>query len=151
MSIDAVSQASSFLPGADLWVSPERKNSSLTQRLDWYLNFQISKAAKHQGRDLSQKIEELLIKCGLPHLDFDENDKDGLMIPSSHLLPNRWVLILRGSDQFDVWVQNVFLKWNQMSKPSLRVFLPEGTSAEDFKRAWKKISDFEDFSVVIDG
>jgi hypothetical protein len=146
----AISPVDSFLPGADLWVAPERKSSGLTQRLDWYLNFQISKAAKHQGRELPQRVEELLIKCGLPHLDFAENDRDGLLVPSSHLLPNRWVLVLRGSDQFEAWVQNIFLKWNQLQKPSLRVFLPSGKSLEEFRRAWGKVSDFENFTVVLD-
>lgn len=143
-------QANAFSTGADLWVAPERKNSKLTQRLDWYLNFQVSKAAKHETQSLPQKIEELLLKCELPNLDFKEADRDGLLIPSAHLLPNRWVLVLRGSDEFETWVQNIFLNWMQLSNPSLRVFLPAGKSEDDFHKAWKKISDFRDVSLVKD-
>jgi hypothetical protein len=142
--------ASAFSSGADLWVAPERKNSRLTQRLDWYLNFQISKSAKHESPPLPPKIEELLLKCELPQLDFKESDRDGLLIPSAQLLPNRWVLVLRGSDQFESWVQNIFLNWMQLSNPSLRVFLPTGKSEDDFQKAWKKISDDQEISLVRD-
>lgn len=150
MPITALSLASSYNPGADLWILPERKNCGLTQRLDWYLNFQISRAAKHATQALPERVSNILAKTGLPHLDFIETKRECLLIPSSNLLPNRWVVVIRGSDDFETWVEVAFKRWTEMRKPSLRLFLPTGKDLTDFQKAWRKYSDYNDFNVILD-
>jgi len=136
----ALSLASCYNPGADLWILPERKSSTLTQKLDWYLNFQISRAAKHETQELPERVTQILSKTGLPHLDFIETKKESLLIPSSQLLPNRWVVVIRGSDDFESWVELAFKRWTELRQPSLRLFLPAG----------KDLSDFQNFNVILD-
>jgi len=150
MSLQAISPASCLNPGAELWIVPERRSSRLVQRIDWYLNFQIAKATKHRPRSLPPEIEDILEKCDLPKMDWSQSAIDCLLIPSSHVFPNHWVLIIRDSDQWSDWVQSIATQWTQMKKPSLRVFLPTGKGLSDFEKAWGKNDTLDSISVVVD-
>lgn len=148
--MNLLSQAGSLNPGSDLWVVPERKNCQATQKIDWYLNFQISKASKHQARPLSQKVTDILEKCELPQHSFEENEDNSLLIASHLALPNRWVLVIKGSDQFEDWVASIAQKHKHLNSPSTRIFLPNGKTLEEFQKTWSKSSQEKDLSVVID-
>ena len=151
--MNSLSHASSLNPGSDLWVVPERKSCFATQKIDWYLNFQISRASKHIQKPISQRLAEILEKCGLQALvpqDHTENSRKSLLIPSNTSLPNRWVLVATGSDDFSNWVSTLAKTHVKMNAPSLRVFLPTGRTFEEFQKLWSKASDHGDVAVVID-
>jgi hypothetical protein len=134
--------------GADLWIVPERKKSRWVQKLDWYLNFQIAKSLKHRPRELSDKVQYLLKACALENYDFLPDSTDSLLVLSTRNLPNRWILVLKGSDELQPWVQAAVDKWKKMNFPSLRIFLPDGVSKEEIKKLWKKAGGGEDLSLI---
>lgn len=129
---------SAFEAGADLWIVPERKNSKLAQTLDWYLNFQISKSVHHESPHLAAPLIDVLKNCELEGYDFAPQDSDALLILSSRTVPSRWVMVIKGSDRLESWIEKAVEKWKKMSSPSVRVFLPSGTLVSDFEKQWKK-------------
>lgn len=151
MASQEISHANLLSPGADLWVVPERKNSLLAQKLDWYLNFQIAKSAQHQSRPLPQRVTEILKKCALQNYDWIEQSKDSLMVLSNHVFPNRWVLVVRGSDDITAWLGDIFERWQKLNFPTLRIFLPKEASRGDFEKVSKKWEFADRVSFVVEG
>jgi hypothetical protein len=96
--------------GAQLWFTPALSNSGWTQKIDWYLNLQLLKIS--QSRPASE----------LP-----------LMIAAEDFLPARQIIVLEENEPL-AWIKKAQQIWDQMQKPSVRVFLPEGTSFADFKK-----------------
>ncbi|MEZ0391849.1 MAG: hypothetical protein ACAH59_06520 [Pseudobdellovibrionaceae bacterium] len=133
-----ISEDSVFGPGSDLWILPERKNSQIAQKLDWYLNFQISKAVHHETKNLAQPILEVLKNCQLESYDWAPTDTEALLILSSQNLPNRWVMVIRGSERLETWAETAAEKWRKLKSPSVRVFLPQEISIAEFEKLWKK-------------
>lgn len=140
MPLVEVSQASCMSPGADLWVIPEREGSQLAQRLDWYLNFQIAKAAHHHSKKTSSEINSLLQECELPSYDWLEKKQNCLLLLSYQAFPNRWVMALDGSQNLENWVLELGKRWAKMNYPTMRIFLPENTGKTDFSRLWNQLS-----------
>lgn len=149
MPVTVLSQASSYNPGSDLWIVPEIDNSRATQKLDWYLNFQLNKFLRHPSALMSTKLYDVLEKCEIP-VEHYQTKAPRYMIGSEKLLPNRWVLSLGGSSDFSTWVEEISKIWTELGKPSLRVFLPTGLSAGEFRSLWSRIQTFDDFTVVVD-
>ncbi len=140
-----------FTAGADLWIVPERKKSRQVQHLDWYLGFQIAKSVQHQSPVLSDKVTSILDACALKNYDFAEStseEQDALLILSSRTLPNRWVMVLRGSDNLESWTAEAIHKWKKMNSPSLRVFLPEGCKQSEMQKLWKKLGGPESVQLI---
>jgi hypothetical protein len=148
MTLNETHESLAFGPGSDLWIVPERKNSELVQKLDWYLNFQIAQSAHHQSLQISPTLQNILKECGLKTYHPEQEERDCMMILSSALFPNRWVLVVRGSDDLASWTEKAIDKWKKMNKPSVRVFLPQEVSAAQFEKLWKKSGGSENITVV---
>jgi hypothetical protein len=76
--------------GSDLWVLSENSSAHF-RRLDWFLNFQLSRTLLHKSPEIPLKIQQLIEQCQLPQFDFIE--KSICLIGSQGLLPCRWVLL----------------------------------------------------------
>jgi hypothetical protein len=154
MALQELTHATCLSPGADLWVVPPMDQSQQTQKIDWYLNFQIAKFSLHQRPALPPRVKEIVKLC-----DLDEQTKalpasSDLLILSSQTLPNRWVLLASGSEDLPTWTQKIFAHWSDMNKPTLRIFLPESVAKNDFEKIWKKLDDSSTapkVSVVVEG
>jgi hypothetical protein len=136
--------------GADLWILPDPKHSSQFAGLDWYLNFQLTRAHTREKPKPSVALVEILQKCDLAKPSLTEPTKDRLLISSEYLLPNRWVLQLSYLGSASNWCQQIAEVWTGLRKPTFRVFLPTGLSAGDFQSSWQQIHSFDDFSIVVD-
>jgi hypothetical protein len=140
-----------FASGADLWIVPERKKSRQVQHLDWYLGFQIAKSVQHQPATLSDKVTSILDACALKNYDFagpSGEELDALLILSSRTLPNRWVMVLKGSDNLEGWATEAIRKWKKMNSPTLRVFLPEGCKQSEMQKLWKRLGGPESAQLI---
>lgn len=140
-----------FAAGSDLWLVPEIESSETVQKMDWYLNFQIAKAASHEPATLPSRIQDILKSCALEKYDWAPKGDQSLLILSSQLLPNRWILVLEGSDQLELWAQNAVTKWKNLNCPSVRIFLPRKASAAQFEKLWKKAGGSETAIFIADG
>lgn len=150
MAITALSPNASYSPGADLWVLPELSLSKNAQKLDWYLNFQIQKSQQRQTLEISPKIQQILSKTGLSNHDFIESHSERLLIASEKLLPNRWVIVVTGANDFSKWVKDIYQSWKGLRQPQMRVFLPSGKTEREFRAAWQELDNFEEVAIVLE-
>lgn len=145
----ALNKLSALTTGADLWICPDPQNSQWAQRLDWQLNHQIQKGLIHKTQVLDNQVKGLLYENQMSWSDVQAT-ADNLLISSSYQLPARWVLVLPWNGQRTKWVSSVFSHWDQLQKPSLRVFLPHNLAQVEFAQEWQKLSDFVELTMVLD-
>jgi hypothetical protein len=152
IKVTSLTKSNAFNPGSDLWVIPDLVESAISQRIDWYLNFQIHRFLVHSKKEISQALKEIMTQCELKDLDFISNNKKknyGLLISSCHLLPNRWIYCLNvssiGASQ---WVQNSFDVWSKLNQPSIRYVLPKTLSSVEFSPLLESHSFTQDISIV---
>ncbi len=145
-----LTQSSSTNFGADLWIIPKFENSRAASRLDWYLNFQLTRSTAKIPKVLNEELTSLLKNCGLTEAHYHQGTSGKLLISSSQLLPNRWVVQLENSENLNDWCSRIAEIWAGLRKPTLRVFLPTGLSSGDFLTTWKQSQSFDDFSIVVD-
>lgn len=150
MSVTTLSHSSSWNPGADLWVVADFKNSRWSAKIDWHLNFQIVKAQRHKLESLSPFLINVLERTGLPQPEFRKDENSPLLISSSHLLPNKWVLVVSYSEKIQDWVETLSKAWTDLKKPSLRVFLPSQQNPSFFSELWMKKNPYYDLTLVLD-
>jgi hypothetical protein len=150
MAITILSQASSLNPGADLWIIPDETSSKFSQKIDWYMNFQFLKNQLHTKRSINNELRFILNECELSPITSAEAKHPGLLVSSSELLPNRWILQIPYSQNTESWCQFIIQIWQGLKQPTLRIFLPTGLSTGDFQRIWGQIQSFNDFSIVVD-
>ncbi len=134
-----------FQPGDDLWIIPDYENSKLTQKIDWYLNFQISKSKMHHRPIISNFLEKTLEQCELPKFNFTE--KNILMIAPQNLLPSQWVVVVSFQNLLQ-WKSEIDRVWNDLGTPKTRVFLPKQIMVNDIDQTWTKVQP--EFTFVID-
>lgn len=150
MAAQLLSYASAFNPGQDLWIVPDTAGSRWTLRLDWYLNFQITKTFRHSPRTLPPEMLSLLREIdwnpGHPHA----SAKAPLLVSSESRLPARWVTVVPDSNEVDDWSGRAVAVWQGLGRPSLKIFLPTGLQAGAFTESWKRHTATADFALVPD-
>lgn len=151
MPISVLSPANAYNPGSDLWIFPELEESQWTQKVDWYLNFQIQKNSQRSSPNISDEIRSTLNACEISISDYATSaETSPLMISSRQQLPNKWVVITPGSKNFRSWVKNLYQLWTKLKEPSVRVFLPMGVMANSFVESWNLLSTSEELTLVLD-
>ncbi len=146
-----LSPANAYNPGSDLWIFPELEESQWTQKVDWYLNFQILKNSQKKSLEILPEVRATLDSCGLPHYSFVTSaETSPLMIISELHLPNKWTIIAPGSKNFRPWIKNMHRLWENLNKPSLRVFLPSEATNNSFVESWNLIGTTKDLTLVLD-
>ena len=149
MPILPVNQVSALSSGADLWICPDLQNSKWTIQIDWYLNHIISKSDSYETPKLSQNMKGLLFENELVFHDISTPSVD-LLIACSHQLPAQWLLVAPWNGQIQKWSQRLHEHWKKLNYPSMRLFLPKGITPSECSREWQKITDHQDFTVVLD-
>ena len=135
MPIKQLSYHTALTPGSDLWVLSEKEFSFWTGKIDWYLNFQISRKFPHISLSCDQ-IKRLTDEWELPHFKLDSDSENrALMIASENFLPNTKTVILPFmSQQLKPWIDEALKIWKNIKCPSLRLFLPNDQHYEKTDR-----------------
>ena len=145
----ALSPEKALSTGSDLWIVADLNHSKWTSKIDWYLNFQIVKASRHESPQVSDFLKEALQQTGLPAPQVTVG-KGPLLIQSEFLLPNKWVLVLPFEEDLKNWMTKVAEIWNGLQKPSVRIFLPTGQTSSPQTAAWFEKLEFQNCSLVLD-
>jgi hypothetical protein len=135
--------------GSDLWIVADLDHSKWTSKIDWYLNFQIVKASRHESPELSGFLKEALEQTGLTAPQI-KTGNGPLLIQSEFLLPNKWVLVLPFEEDIKSWMSKVAEVWEGLQKPSLRIFLPTGQNSSPHSMAWFEKLELKNCSLVLD-
>ncbi len=145
-----LSQASALNPGAELWVMADLGKCQWTAKIDWYLNFQIVKASRHQTPPLSEFLIGIIEKTGVEVPKMISASSAPLIIHSQPLLPNKWVAIVPYNDNFKEWMKKISTVWSQLQNPSLRIFLPSGQLADAMPESLIPTENEKEITVVLD-
>ena len=142
-------QHGALASGSKLWVIPSPEDCDWTPQLDWYLNFQISRAAFHKPQKLSNHLQEIINENELNVVDatakLEENPN--LMIACERRLPAEMLIRVPTLTDHKSWIANVYKIWLQVHKPSLRVFLPINFPISQFSNFWN--GDLNDVDVTL--
>jgi hypothetical protein len=152
MNSQVDTDSSALGPGADLWIAPDRSQSTWAARVDWYLNFQTARAEKHRPLPVPQPVLDILNRCELRNYDWQGEDKtdNSILIWASPFVPARWVLTLPDSGDLDNWMTQAVRKWKSLQKPSVRIFLPRGASVAQCKSLWVKVGGPDTLQLIAD-
>jgi hypothetical protein len=122
-----------YSPGADLWVIPDKSSSAWSQNLDWYLNFQISKAHSFKRSEISDTLQDIIKEEEVEEVEIPPQEGKPLLIASPKHLPNVMTVVLSYDNRDPkAWLANIQKTWLELGKPSLRVFLPKDFTTEKF-------------------
>jgi hypothetical protein len=149
MPILPVNKLTALSAGAELWVLPDRQNSQWTRDIDWYMNHIILNSEKHQSQKMDQNVRGLLFENQIVWNDITSPNSD-VLIAAHQQLPTLWVLMTPWNGQLNKWLDRIHDHWKSLKYPALRLFLPTGISVSECSREWQKVSEIQDFSVVLD-
>jgi hypothetical protein len=144
MAVQTLYRAQAFGPGAEMWVVPANETSPILKKMDWYLNFQLSKAHHHQTEQLAPQLRSILNENQLQDFAPAAADKPPLMIAAESFFPTQTIVETPITKN---WIENIQKIWTGMNRPTLRIFLPTQISAEEFKSKWSGPAT-EDVTVV---
>ncbi len=122
-------------PGADLWVIPETGQSDWITRLDWYLNFQISRAKFHSPAQMNSHLVDILKENELEAFEGNLGSPH-LMIACNGQLPAEVVVKVPTSKKTADWINEIHQLWQKLARPSLRIFLPKDFPTSQFSNLW---------------
>ena len=145
-----VDSLSALSPGRQTWIVPDLGRSRWAQRIDWYLNFQIARAAPHQPATFAPELQDVIEKCELSVPTVRFNPAGPLMISSSDLLPNHQTIVIPVAVGEAEWVMASHRIWIGLGRPPTRLFLPSGVSAAAFENRWPKAAHDADLELVFE-
>lgn len=150
MNIQILSPVNAFNPGSDLWCLPHFEHSRWVKKVDWYLNFQLTKSLLHEKKVHAPQLTKLIEDTGSPIFKSPLPEKKSLMISSDKLLPNRWTIMVPYEQNISLWVSEIQKIYTQMKSPTLRIFLPHNEEERNFELEFKKRFPTTDFIIVLD-
>lgn len=128
-----------YTEGSDFWVVADKKVSSWTLKLDWYVNFLMAKTDKVERHELSSNLKKILEEEELEFPKIAISKNPNLYIATKNLLPCLGLLVIPNSSlETKNWLEEIKRKWENLNKPSLRVFLPKGFDAKEFETFCKE-------------
>lgn len=127
-----------FAQPADLWVFPPPRASRWFSRMDWYLNWQMSKGLSYPGLHLPLEVLTIAesFDGDLPKAR-DRKADDPLLVISLGRLPAGKCVVVEGEDQFKPWLKKVFDLALKLNVSSVHVFLPAKVSLDQALKAWE--------------
>ena len=131
MPLSKLSTSSALAPGFDLWFLPEPKESQWSRKIDWYLNFQITRSIKHQKPFVPAELIQRIEDCGLEGMEIEVSQEAPTFIVSEGLLPNKKSIILPNTSSFYPWAKRLLQIREKLGSPSTKVFIPSKYSSKN--------------------
>lgn len=123
--------------GSTLWVVGDLNSSAWAKKINWYLNFQLRRAKFHKTREMPQELRTVLQTWDVEAPELKLDSSAPLLVESSKLLPNQITVQLFNNRTFDSWVDEAIQVWNDLQRPSVRVFLPFEKTVSELTSRWK--------------
>jgi len=131
--------------GYDFWFVADPEHSLWARKIDWYLNFQLMKANRHQPLAIAPELQAIAQKneMDVPALEMLVDPsylRLPLLLACGNLLPVRTLIVVPFSEsaesQVSDWSRTCLKIWQNLNRPKVRVFLPNGVGFEDFRADW---------------
>ena len=136
--------------GSDLWLISDLSRSAWARKIDWYLNFQLSRAAHHARREISTELASTAESWEFDPPVIESRATAPLLVASSKFLPNKMTVQVAG--QGAAWVKAAAATVASLRSRSIRLFLPTDLSLQEFSKAWGGLDTDSGhrFTVVLD-
>lgn len=152
MTVLELSPTQAWTPGSRMWIAPAPANSLWSRKLDWYLNFRISKGLAHQSVKRSDQLEGILNKIEWKLPNKMATDEKPMLIATGLWLPCDWLLILEElsheKTKISANLEQVATVWSDLGEPKLRVFGPSQMTKESLGSNWTKHELPKEFEFV---
>lgn len=125
--------------GASLWILPELSHCRWAQKIDWYLNLQLSKSNLHPSPVLSDEVKSILMENEWEVPEVLSYKDSPLLVASLNQLPNQQVIRLPLGTTLREWIVQIKETWQRLEQPVLRVFLADSHNKEEFIHIWEEI------------
>lgn len=134
--------------GRITWIVADLDHSKWASRIDWYLNFQITRSEPHRPASFAPELQEIIEKWEFEAPAVRLNPVSPLMIASPELVPNHQTVVVpvRGSEA--EWVLACHRVWVGLGRPPVRLFLPEGFKPASVANRWPKADEDADVELV---
>ncbi len=151
MGLQSLTDNSAFTTGSELWILPDPKVSHWARKIDWYLNFQFARSERHLPPVLEPGLLQLLRDEELAPPTTSANNKSPLMVSCRHRLPSSQTVEIPFQGDFSEWLMTATSIWRDLGHPSLRLFLPQGTTVAQAEALWPASNSQTDtVSAVVD-
>lgn len=146
-----LAEKDSFISGDDIWiVTPNESN--IFYRINWLMNFQLSKALKHKSPQLPEVIQTILKECELSSFEFTEpknNTELPILVSAIDFLPTKWIVLLEKNSDLQDWSFKISAILNSLNLNAGRLFLPSEINASEFYQAWSSCTKEKTLSFVV--
>ncbi len=130
MKFEYLTQNKALALGDDIWFLPNPEVSSWSCQIDWYLNYQITRAENRSTTEIKLKNAPLLIS-------------------TENFLNNKSTVCVHFENDITLWTLTVFKIWETLKTLSPRVFLPKNIHTEIFKKECQKLEIVKDINCSI--
>jgi hypothetical protein len=127
----------------DLWVIPPSAHSQWFARIDWYLNWQMSKGLAYQRRKPSVELLRVLEDAGTAFQLHCAADTSPLLVASSGMVGSERCVVIEYGGELGEWLESVHQVCDNLKCKRTRVFLPRGITAAQAQTLWKKQPQLE--------
>lgn len=152
MKIQIVPLTQSWTAGCDLWVTSSPDKSSWSRKMDWYLNFRITKGFQSKMPERPAALETLLgkVKWALP--ESRNWNTEPLLIAANQNLPCKWVLVLEdlNPEKISEGLKSLTKIWRDFNQPKMRLFLSSHLNQDALRKSWGSLDLPQDFELVLE-
>ncbi len=149
MDVQILSHAGALAPGSPLWILPtETPHSRWVPTVDWYLNFQWSRAQHRTPKSLAPELHQMAQENGFT-VFYTPPSGGHLMVLSQRLLPNEQTVFVDAGNYSD-WLADAYKVWEGLARPPVRLFLPKGAPMSMVQSVFAEATDNKALTVVLD-
>jgi hypothetical protein len=124
----------------DLWVLPNPTHSQTFARVDWYLNWQMSKGLAHQRLKPSVELHRVMEEAGLTFTPQPELSGAPMMVASFGKVASSRCVVMEFTKDLSPWLKSIHQLAAGLHAKRMRVYLPTGQTADVAETHWKKLS-----------
>lgn len=126
-----------FANPSDLWVLPPPRVSAWFSRVDWYLNWQMSKGVAYAGLHLPNETLRLSEEYETPLPPVTPADSTApLLVLAMGRLPTRKCVVVEGKTFGGTWLEKVHGIAQELDAKTVHIFLPAKMSVAEAQKAW---------------
>ena len=123
---------------SDLWIVPPASHSAWFSRLDWYLNWQMSRGLNHRQSPLAAELFRISEEHGLRIDAHDPLDEQApLLVSGRNLVPAKACVVLPYHGDLQEWLAQAQSIASKLKSTRAQVFLPTGAQVKSPSKSWK--------------
>lgn len=125
-----------FLHNCDLWVLPPPRLSAWFPKIDWYLNWQMSKGLAYAGLHLPNETHRLAEEFDITLPEPINDPPPPLLILNHGRIPAPKCVVLDVNSRLKGWLERVYEVSENLQAKSIHVFLPTKFEVSEAKEIW---------------